>query len=146
MKTRFKTSLNSQKQAILENSNFLNNQNYILGKSEKKNILINMKNIDTEYFHRHYWKLYKRDLYNYKIYDILTILKIFFLISLILIFILILVNLGKVNSSKELWSTLFIFFLIIYLSNYLLSDYNRKKKITNYNIYKNKEYYYYYKK
>ena len=39
MKTRFKTSSKSQKDPILENSNFLNNQNYVLGKSEKKKIL-----------------------------------------------------------------------------------------------------------
>jgi len=35
MKTKFKTSPKSQKESILENNNFRNNQNYILG---KKNI------------------------------------------------------------------------------------------------------------
>ena len=32
MKTKFKTSYKSQKESILENSNFLNNQNYVINK------------------------------------------------------------------------------------------------------------------
>jgi hypothetical protein len=40
MKTKLKTSPKSQNQSILENRNFLNSQNYILGKKEKKIILL----------------------------------------------------------------------------------------------------------
>jgi hypothetical protein len=39
MKTKFKTSPKPQNNSILENSNFLNNQNYILGENEKKKLL-----------------------------------------------------------------------------------------------------------
>jgi hypothetical protein len=39
MKTRFRTSNEYQNYSILENKNFLNNQNYILWKTEKKKLL-----------------------------------------------------------------------------------------------------------
>jgi hypothetical protein len=39
MKTKLKTLSNSQKESILKNRNFLNNQNYILGNRTKENLL-----------------------------------------------------------------------------------------------------------
>jgi len=73
MKTRFKTSTKSLNQSILENSNFLNNQNYILGINEKNNII-------SKYLTKWKIKLFYRILNKILIY----IKKLFFILILIL--------------------------------------------------------------
>jgi len=106
MKTRFKTSSKSQKQTILENSNFLNAQNYILGKSEKKKLL-------SKFFVE---KMISNILWKINIFNIIFFpLLIIFLLINIFIFIFIL-NL-YISLNIILIITIIIWLIISIFSN-----------------------------
>ncbi len=117
MRTKLKTLTKSTWETILENSNFLNNQNYIFGKLEKKKILS-----------RYFFDLMKLKSYNfYFIINKIFNSKIIFLFPLIIliIFIYLLNN----------WILLFFIWFIniiltlnfLYFNNYKINNYNNTK-------------------
>jgi hypothetical protein len=60
MKTKFKTSSKSQKQSILDNRNFLNNQNYVFSRKNKNRLLskVEYKYKDRKYKYQKYYTVY----------------------------------------------------------------------------------------
>jgi hypothetical protein len=69
MLLKLKTSTVNYKKTILKNSNFLNNQNYILGQSEKKKLL---SKFFLEYFLIKFYKILSIFL-NYTSYFLILI-------------------------------------------------------------------------
>ena len=130
MKTKFKTSTKSQKQSILENSNLLNSQNYILGFKEKN------------------WILEKIVMYNWKTFipyfleSIFTIIGIYIYYihwNTIYEYILNLIN-NNIEWNLKIFLLLFIPGIILIILFIILSIFTFLNKIsqTNYYIRKRK--------
>ncbi len=129
------------KKDLLQNSNFRNNQNYILSKILKQKVKNSIINSKDNFYYRNHWKVLIKNL-NFNNYDFY--IKIFFY-SFFIIFFWFLINYTWKN--KELF-TLKIFFIlfIIYFSFLLLKLIYRKIFLKKYIFLKNKKFIYFFKK